>query len=508
MSNRLQMEEHNARVRQIAERVQDFHRRDEKFRIYHGSTSTTRKTVLNRANTIDTSQMNHVVGLDAEKKIISVEPKVSMEQLVDATLRVGLLPPVVMEFPEITVGGGFAGTSGESSSFRYGFFDNTISRIEIVLADGEIVTASEHERADLFNCAAGTFGTFGVITLLEIPLIDAKQFVKVTFSLTHTVEDSISSIEQAISDDENDFVEGILFSKTDAVIITGSLTDDKDPKLAINHYSRPKDQWFYLQAQAVLEQEHRSKHRVANTELIPIKDYLFRYDRAAFWAGMYGFKYMGAPFTRWMRRILDPLMHTSTMYHALHKSHIADQYIVQDIGFPHSKLPEFLEYTNEKLGFYPLWLCPLKMRADLSLRPRNQASYLQDARFPESMINVGLWGPGSTDYDTYVKMNQDIEKKVAELGGLKCFYAQAFYTEEEFWKLYDKEWYDELRARYKAAKLPSVYAKVNAALLQWKPKDQQTWKERLVVRSQRLRPFNGIYGVIHTMLKTDYLLKS
>lgn len=43
-----------------------------------------------------------------------------MDQLAQVTLKAGLTPPVVLESPGITLGGGFAGTGGESSSFRYG----------------------------------------------------------------------------------------------------------------------------------------------------------------------------------------------------------------------------------------------------------------------------------------------------------------------------------------------------------------------------------------------------
>ncbi|QIX01715.1 hypothetical protein AMS68_007232 [Peltaster fructicola] len=498
---------HAARIKTISERVKYFYSRNEKFRIYHGSTSTTRATVLSRANTVDTSQMKHVIGVDKANKTITVEPKVSMVELVNATLEHGLLPPVVMEFPAITVGGGFAGTSGESSSFKYGFFDNTVDRIEIVLADGEVVWASKDERADLFNAAAGTFGTFGVITSLRIPLIDASRYVRVTFQPTYTLQGSISGLEESIQDTTNDYVEGIMFSKQEGIIITGRLTDKQDPELPVTCYTRPHDTWFYLRAQEVLKKARKSKSSTAVSEIVPIKDYLFRYDRGAFWAGMYGFRYMVAPFTHFMRYLLDPLMHTATMYHAMHKSHMADQYVVQDIGFPHSKLGAFIDYTDETMGFYPLWLCPLKMQGDLSLRPRDQSTYMQDSRYPKSMINVGLWGPGAKDYDKFVKLNREIEHKTAELGGLKCFYAQAFYTEEEFWKIYDKEWYDELRAKYKASSLPTVYEKVNAAYLKWKPKSEQTFQERMKGRMQRLRPFNGIYGTFHAMLKKDYLLK-
>ncbi len=74
---------------------------------------------------VDTSAMSRVLKIDTERKTALVEPNVPMDSLVEATLQHGLIPPVVMEFPGITVGGGFAGTSGESSSFRYRSFDRS-----------------------------------------------------------------------------------------------------------------------------------------------------------------------------------------------------------------------------------------------------------------------------------------------------------------------------------------------------------------------------------------------
>jgi FAD/FMN-containing dehydrogenase len=41
-----------------------------------------------------------------------------MDKLVKATLKYGLVPPVVTEFPGITVGGAIQGAAAETSSFR------------------------------------------------------------------------------------------------------------------------------------------------------------------------------------------------------------------------------------------------------------------------------------------------------------------------------------------------------------------------------------------------------
>jgi hypothetical protein len=46
----------------------------------------------------------------------------SMEQMVDALLPLGLMPAVVPEFKGITIGGSLQGLAAESTSFKYGIF--------------------------------------------------------------------------------------------------------------------------------------------------------------------------------------------------------------------------------------------------------------------------------------------------------------------------------------------------------------------------------------------------
>ena len=96
---------HNAAVTQIAASVASFHARNEPFRIFHGSTNSTRPSALGRdpKKVVDTSQLNHVVHIDVERQTALVEPNVPMDRLVEATLAEGLIPSVVMEFPGITV---------------------------------------------------------------------------------------------------------------------------------------------------------------------------------------------------------------------------------------------------------------------------------------------------------------------------------------------------------------------------------------------------------------------
>src|SRR4051794_25036712 len=100
------MDQHRAAVTAISERVKNFHRKQRAFRIYHGSTNSTRQSDRRRDNTVDTSQLNHVLRIDRDAMTAVVEPNVPMDMLVEATLAHDFVPQVVMEFPGITVGGG------------------------------------------------------------------------------------------------------------------------------------------------------------------------------------------------------------------------------------------------------------------------------------------------------------------------------------------------------------------------------------------------------------------
>ena len=90
---------HERAVETIAARVKAFHETGTQFRIYHGSTNSTRPSLRQLDRMVDTSMLNHVLKVDTETKTALVEPNVPMDDLVNATLRYGLLPPVVMEFP-------------------------------------------------------------------------------------------------------------------------------------------------------------------------------------------------------------------------------------------------------------------------------------------------------------------------------------------------------------------------------------------------------------------------
>ncbi|RMY91810.1 hypothetical protein D0861_02881 [Hortaea werneckii] len=526
------MEQHQEAVSKISTAISGFYQRRVPFRLYHGSTNSTQARKVDPSRMVDTSLLNHVISVDRTKMTCLVEPNVPMDQLVDATMPHGFVPQVVMEFPGITVGGGFSGTAGESSGFKYGFFEDTVNWVEIVLGDGEIVRASREERSDLFWGAAGSFGTLGVTTLFELKLIPAKPYVELTYHPTSSAADALSTMQTACDDETNDYVDGIMFAEDHGAIVAGKLTDDRGQ--SFQRFSLAQNPWFYIHA------ERATKGHVESLVFTtPLRDYLFRYDRGAFCRSIANRAHnkvdangnaQGLENTRFStssrRSIASPasslsmyrealratphadscsyFMHTRVMYHALHASGHASKYMIQDLLLPSSTAEDFIHFVGKNFGFWPLWLCPFKIDRPLSLRPRIPESS-KPAGETSTYVNIGVWGPGSTDYGRFVQQNRLLEQEVRKLGGIKWLYAQAYYTDDEFTEIYDRKWYEALREKYHATYMPTVSDKVRVDISK-AAQPPATWSDWLRSTVWGVWPISGLYGVWKTLYQRDYLL--
>lgn len=492
------VEEHARAVEGVSASVRGFYERGEKFRIHHGSTNSTRRSALgrDRRKVVDTSKLNHVVSVDEDAMTALVEPNVPMDRLVEETLKYGLVPPVVMEFPGITVGGGYSGTSGESSSFKHGFFDRTLNKIEIVLPTGKVVTASESENEDLFRGAAGAVGTLGVTTMVEIQLRRATKYVETTYHHVQSMQEAIERLQDFTSrPDEFDYIDGIMYSLTSGAIITGRMTDSPSQGLRIQRFSDPEDPWFYLYVR-----DRIANQIGASADAIPLTDYLFRYDRGGFWVGAAAFDYFpGVPFNDFTRWFLDDFLHTRMLYNALHASGQSEYMLVQDLALPYATATEFVERMNSITGIWPLWLCPLKQSPHPTMHP-HLAEYEADGSL-KPMLNIGLWGkipPARRSVD----VNREVERTLQELRGMKWLYAQTYFPKAEFWQDFDKEWYDSLRAKYHAEHLPTVYDKVHVDV-----QAEQLAKQQATVTQKVLEtwPVSGVYALRKAIESGDYL---
>jgi len=441
--DRVMIEEHKNAVKIIQTQVRDYYSRKVPFRVYHGSTNATRVMSFKRSEMVDVSNLDKVLHVDTKRQVALVEPNVPMDMLLDTTLKYGLMPPVVTEFPGITVGGAIQGGAIEAGSFKWGVFSNTINEVEMILGDGSIIKASPTSNQDLFFGAAGSYGSLGLITSAEVRLIPAKKYVTITHLPVASFQDGLDKTLK-YTKSSCDFIECGMFSKDRGTVVIGNLSDTVEGKLM--RFSRARDPWYYL----YVENNARLKKTVTDT--VPLRDYIFRFDRGAFWAAQLAFTQSGLPFNWLTRFILDRFLRTRKLYQAVQESAAAQRYICQDIVLPTRTLVPFLDFIDKEFNMYPTGFCAVKADTKSPLLFNG----IEDTDY---VFNVGVYGLRIEPYEKFVAANRQIEAETTKLGGRKWFYAHSYYTEKEFWNIYNKHWYGKLRNKYHATTLPDIYSR-------------------------------------------------
>ena len=439
------MGKHQEKVHAIQNRIQSYlNTKDTRKIVFeHGSSNSTRYQNSTEFYHVDLSNLNDILEINTERKYIVVEPNVPMDKLLAFTLKYNLMPPVVPEFPGITVGGAVQGGSGESGSFKWGEFHDSCFKYEMILGNAEIITASATENTDLFLGTDSSYGSLGIMTSISISLVPARKYIKLTYYPVDNFEALVTGLDKFDKANE-EYLDAIMFSRNRGVIMVGEGADScKD---TVSTFLKSFDPWFAQHTDGI------SKKCLEHTEYIPITDYIFRYDRGAYWMGDFFFEYTHLPNIRLLRCLLNPMFDTRTLFLGLQKGRLAKEFFIQDICFPIEHTEKFLEFLDENLSIYPIWICPLK--------PAKKAEFLcSHYQNTELVLNVGIWGRTNKYLRDPMQKNRDVEKFSDKYGARKVLYAHQYYTPEEFWTLYDKGKYDRLREKYHANKMfPDIYS--------------------------------------------------
>ncbi len=410
-----------------------------------GHSNTTRSKSYNKnASALDLSSLNRILKIDPQKKTAVVESRVTMDQLVKATLSFGLIPPVVPEFKGITVGGAIMGAAAESGSHRWGIFSDLCLSYTLICGDGSLIETSPEVRADLFHAIPGSYGSLGLLVATEIRLITALPSVHLRY--TKTSNPLLSS--------DADFLDGIVFSKEQTMKIEGWMSEAKPTQT----------RWYFEEA------SHEGE------TILPLYTYLFRYDPGAFWMGAYLFNvpflarffFQGllkfpskpqltqkeitkrpTPSPFWLQRLPS-----QRLWKLLHKAEewIQERFVIQDFCLPISKAACFLNQACQTPAIFPIWLCPIKQTQNPQIFAPHKLS--------EPILNIGLYGlPAKAQ--SIKQITKELERKTTQNAGRKVLYSRSYYTPEEFWEIYDEWAYQKLRDQTAAVGVwPSITEKV------------------------------------------------
>ena len=109
------------------------------------------------------------VAIDARAQRARVEAGVLWAEVTEAAAQHGLAA-LAGSSPDVGVVGYTLGGGVSWLSRRYGLAANSVTAIELVNAEGELVRADADQNADLFWALRGGGGSFGVVTALEFAL--------------------------------------------------------------------------------------------------------------------------------------------------------------------------------------------------------------------------------------------------------------------------------------------------------------------------------------------------
>ncbi|KAG5531724.1 hypothetical protein RHGRI_026373 [Rhododendron griersonianum] len=428
---------------------------------------------------VDLSAFRNIIEIDKERMIARVEPLVNMGQITRVTVPMNLALAVVAELDDLTVGGLINGYGIEGSSHIYGLFSDTVVAYEIVLADGRVVRATkDNEFSDLFYTIPWSQGTLGLLVSAEIKLIPIKEYMKLTYkpavgNLKDLAQAYVDSFTPRDGDQDNpekvpDFVEGMVYSATEGVFMTGRYASKEEAKKkgnVINSVGWWFKPWFYQHAQTALKKGEF-------VEYIPTREYYHRHTRCLYWEGKLILPF-GDQF--WFRFLLGWMMPPkvsllkATQGEAI-RNYYHEMHVIQDMLIPLYKVGDALDFVHKEMEVYPLWLCPHKLfkfpyktmiypEAGFELHRRQG-----DTSYAQMYTDVGVYyAPGPVlrgEVFDGAGAVRTMESWLIENHGYQPQYAVSELDEKSFWRMFDAGLYENCRKKYGAVgTFMSVYYK-------------------------------------------------
>ena len=383
---------------------------------------------------VDVDPLDEILEIDRDARTATVEGQVTLGQLCRSSFAVGLMPRVVPEFETFTVSGLVNGLGIETSSHRHGVFPASLLELEVVLGDGEVVTATRDAHRELLTHLPGSYGTLGIVTRATLAMSETKPFVRLRYRRFSSRSEYCKAFAQSL--DGHEFVEGFVLSREEYVLVTGDYSDRA--ALPIFHAAEPGNPWFY---------QHAARQAALNAEdLVPSYEYMFRHQRSLLWvAGIVAdLKFFST--TRWGRNYLDREVERKVRATGFRGNMPIDMVercmINQDMGVALERLDEGIAWVQENLDVHPLWNCPAG-NGDLELlfatpkRLKGQRGML---------VDIGIYGePKVRGYRNFDKM-----RALQKFVDVPSMWGVSYLSADELRAIYDFDAYESVQKKYKA----------------------------------------------------------
>jgi len=152
---------------------------------------------------IAVTRMRQVLEVDLDNGRIVVEPGVTNTEVSLAVGPTHFYPPDPSSQIVCSIGGNVAENSGGAHCFKYGFTTNYVTGLEVVLADGQVVTLGGHEvdvpGYDLLGAFVGSEGTLGICTKVTLRVVPVPETVKTMVAFFQTTGEAGETVSEIVS---------------------------------------------------------------------------------------------------------------------------------------------------------------------------------------------------------------------------------------------------------------------------------------------------------------------
>jgi cytokinin dehydrogenase len=180
---------------------------------------------------LDMRGLNTIHEINQDELYFQTDSGASWRQVVELSLSKNLIPPVLTNYIDVTVGGTHAVGGIGASSFRYGTQADNCLALEVVTSNGEIVWCSSKENSELFHHILCGYSQFGIITQIRHRLKSYCNYTRTYYLLYENLDALLQDKHALTSQNKVDYLLAVpspaleLLSKAKGVQLT---------------------QWFYL----------------------------------------------------------------------------------------------------------------------------------------------------------------------------------------------------------------------------------------------------------------------
>ena len=154
--------------------------------------------------TLGLSRMNRILAIDQDNRCARVQPGVTNLAITQAVEALGFYyAPDPSSQIACSIGGNVAENSGGVHCLKYGVTTNNLLGLEVVLADGEIVTVGgrgyDDGGYDLLGLLTGSEGLLAIITEVTVRLLTKPELARALLAVFDAVEDAGQAVADVIA---------------------------------------------------------------------------------------------------------------------------------------------------------------------------------------------------------------------------------------------------------------------------------------------------------------------